>query len=279
VSRSESLLDVPGGRLQVVVDGDASATPLLLIHSAVVDLRSWDEMVPFLVDGGYRVIRFDVRGFGGSTTEDVEFSNGDDVRAVLESVGVRQVAVAGNSRGAMIALDAILETPDRFVACAWIGGGIGGFEAHVTAPPAEDALDAEWQVAEQAGDIEAMADIDRRAWLDGPGQPPTRVPAPVREAFMTMDRPLVDPKRMFGKPSGLQPPANERLADLALPTLVVIGELDTAGTRASAARLASAAPNARLVSWSDVAHLIGMEQPARLAATLVDFLAPLPRWQ
>ena len=30
--------------------------------------------------------------------------------------------------------------------------------------------------------------------------------------------------------------------------------------------------------WPDVAHMIGMEVPDRLAALILDFLAPLPRW-
>jgi pimeloyl-ACP methyl ester carboxylesterase len=275
----QTLLDVPGGRLNVVVDGEEDAPPILLVHSAVVDLRSWDAMIPYLVNGGYRVIRYDTRGFGASTTEDVEFSNGDDLRVVLDWAGAKQVAIGGNSRGAMICLDAILETPERFVAYVWVGGGISGFESNIERPAAEQALDADWEVAEKAADIEAMADVDRRMWLDGPGQPASRLPAEVREHFMVMDRPLVDPKQVFGKPESLDPPAAMRLDQLKIPTLVVIGELDSAGTRASAAHLATAAPNARLVSWPDVAHLIGMEQPARLAATIVDFLAPLPRWR
>jgi pimeloyl-ACP methyl ester carboxylesterase len=279
VTHLDSLLDVPGGRLHFVIDGEDEATPLALVHSAVVDLRSWDRMIPFLVDAGYRVIRHDMRGFGQSTTEDVAHSPSADLRAVLDAVGVGQVAVAGNSLGAAVALDAILETPGRFVAYAWIGGGIGGFRPTLEEPVEEQALDAEWEVAVKAGDIDAMSDIDRRAWLDGIGQPPARVPADVREWFLKMNRPLNDPKRPFGQPAPLEPPANDRLADLAIPALVVIGELDTARTRAAAVRLATTAPGARLVSWPDVAHMIGMEQPERLAATLIDFLAPLPRWR
>jgi hypothetical protein len=30
--------------------------------------------------------------------------------------------------------------------------------------------------------------------------------------------------------------------------------------------------------WDDVAHMVGMERPDRLAGTIVDFLAPLDRW-
>jgi pimeloyl-ACP methyl ester carboxylesterase len=42
--------------------------------------------------------------------------------------------------------------------------------------------------------------------------------------------------------------------------------------------LAERARNATLISWPDVAHLIGMEVPDRLAAAIVEFLATLPRW-
>lgn len=276
----DTTADVSGGRLRVVVDAPddrPDATPLLLIHSAVVDLRSWDAMVPILVDAGYRVVRYDMRGYGSSTTEDIGFSNRDDLRAVLDSLGIRRTAVVGNSRGAMVALDTILESPERFVAYAWVGGGISGFQGGDNTTE-ELALFDEADAAEGRGDVEALLDIEVRVWLDGIGQPPTRVPSGIREAMREMDRPLLATGHVFGKPRPLEPPANERLGELDLPVLVVIGELDVSGTKAAAARLASAAPRARLVSWPDVAHLVGMEQPERLALELIDFLGPLPRW-
>jgi pimeloyl-ACP methyl ester carboxylesterase len=46
----------------------------------------------------------------------------------------------------------------------------------------------------------------------------------------------------------------------------------------TARHLEANAPNARALVWPDVAHMIGMEQPERLAATVVEFLAPLERW-
>ena len=270
----DTFIDVPGGRLRVVADGDGP--PILLVHSAIVDMRSWDAMVPPLVAAGYCVLRYDIRGYGASTAEDVDFSNRADVLAVLDSVGAGQAAVVGNSRGAMIALDTVLESPDRFVAFIWVGGGIGGFDGGAT--PEEITLYDEGDALEGAGDAAGMADLDIRAWVDGIGQPPTRVPASIREAVREMDLPLVEPGRVFGKPIPLDPPADERLGEIRLPTLAVVGALDSSGTRASAARLAETVPAARAITIPDVAHLIGMEVPAELAALIVEFLAPLPRW-
>lgn len=269
-----NVVAVPGGRLHVVDDGDGP--PILLVHSAIVDLRSWDDLVPPLVAAGYRAIRYDIRGYGSSTTEDVPFSNRADLLAVLDALGVSRAAVVGNSRGAQVALDAVLEAPDRFVAFAWVGGGIGGFEGEPTAE--EAAVWAEGDAIEEAGDPDAIADLDVRAWVDGIGQSPTRVPAAVREAVRMMDRPLVEPGRVFGKPILLEPAANERLADLRVPTLAIVGALDTSYTRAAAARLAAEVPNGRLVTIPGVAHMVGMEIPGRLAELIVEWLAPLPRW-
>jgi 3-oxoadipate enol-lactonase len=270
----ETFIDVPGGRLRVLTEGEGP--PILLVHSAIVDMRSWDAVVPHLVAAGYRVIRYDVRGYGASTAEDIDFSNRADVLAVLDRVGAAQAAVVGNSRGAMIALDTVLESPDRFVAFVWVGGGIGGFDGGAT--PEEITLYEEGDALESAGDAVGMADLDIRAWVDGIGQPPTRVPTSIREAVREMDLPLVEPGRVFGKPIPLDPPANERLGSVRVPTLTVVGALDSSGTRASAARLAETVLSGRLITIPDVAHLIGMEVPAELAALIVEFLAPLPRW-
>jgi 3-oxoadipate enol-lactonase len=273
--RLDTFIDVPGGRLKVAADGDGP--PVLLVHSAVVDMRSWDAVVPLLVAAGYRVITYDTRGFGKSTTEDVAFSNRADLLAVLDACGAGQAAVVGNSRGAMISLDTLLETPNRFVAYAWVGGGIGGYEGGEPSP-AELALFEEADGYETAGDTAAVLDLELRIWLDGVGQPSTRVPAALREAFLAMDRPLLEPGHVFGKPQPLEPNAASRLGEVRVPTLVVVGALDTSGTRASANHLAKSVEGARLVTFPDVAHMVGMESPDRLAGLIVELLAPLPRW-
>jgi pimeloyl-ACP methyl ester carboxylesterase len=267
-------IDVPGGR--IAAEDEGAGPPILLVHSAIVNRRAWDALAPLLVEAGYRVILYDMRGFGESTAEAVEFSPRGDLRAVMDARGVAQAVVIGNSWGAMNALDAVLESPDRFVALGWLGGGIGGY-ARRNNPQEQELLDAEAK-AEEDGQPDLAADLDVRIWVDGVGQPPTRVPASIREAVRSMDRELLEPGREFGTNTRLEPKANDRLGELAAPTLAVIGGLDTSGTRKAARRLADAAPNVRLEQWPDVAHMIAMEQPERLAALLGEFLAPLPRW-
>ena len=273
----ERFVNVPGSRLYVEDDG--SGPPILLLHAGIANLRAWDAMVPGLTAAGFRAIRYDARGFGRSVTEDVAFSNRADAIAVLDALGVRQAALVGNSRGGQIAIDTTLEFPERVAALVTVGSGPGGFDPGITFPDeAPYFAEAERLESAEVKDPDAIADLDVRLWVDGPGQPADRVPSSIREAVREMDRPLYEAGHVDGQPVPLDPPANERLAEVRCPFLVVNGSLDVTYMRYAADRLTSAAPNARAVTVPDVAHMVGMEVPDQLTALIVEFLAPLRRW-
>jgi pimeloyl-ACP methyl ester carboxylesterase len=166
------------------------------------------------------------------------------------------------------------------VAYVWVGGGIGGFSKD----PAEheDVLFTAEGEAEEAGDWDLAAELDTRIWMDGwRGQavePVGRVDPQVRASMKAMDRELLEPGRAYGTPKRPEPPAIERLETVAVPTLVVIGDLDTSGTRSAAEVLAERVPGARIERVPEVAHIVGMEAPDKLAALIVEHLAPLARW-
>ena len=131
-----SHIDVPGGRLLVVDDGEGP--PIVLLHAGVADHRAWDALAPLLVAAGYRAVRYDARGFGDSTTEDVEFSHRADLRAVMDALGIGRAALVGNSLGGMLAFDTAIESPDRVVAVVGVAAGLGGFDPRVGPRRARD---------------------------------------------------------------------------------------------------------------------------------------------
>jgi 3-oxoadipate enol-lactonase len=272
----ELLVDMPGGRLFIVDEG--FGPPVVLLHAGIADLRAWDALVPHLIAAGHRAVRYDARGWGRSTTDDVDYSNRADVVAVLDALGIGRAALVGNSRGGQIAFDTAIEFPDRVVAVVGVGAGLGGFEGHLT--PDELALLDEMERLEEAEpkDADAIAEINVRIWVDGPGQPAGRGPAwiatHVRETCLVLSA----PGHVFGRPIRLHPPAAERLADLRCPVLAVAGALDVSDVAETAEHLAAQAPNARAVILPDVAHLVGMERPAELAALVAGFLEPLRPW-
>jgi pimeloyl-ACP methyl ester carboxylesterase len=284
---TETFVSVPGGRLLVADDGAATDPAILLIHAGVADSRSWEALTPHLTAAGYRAIRFDRRGYGRSETEDVEYSNRADVRAILDALGIGRAALVGNSNGGQIAFDLAIESPERVVAVVGVAAGLGGFDIDEDAIPFDqaalfesgDALEAAYEAGGPDAPTTAdMVDFDLALWVDGPGQPANRVDPGVRALMGTMDTDHYAPGRVYGRAQPLQPPANDRLADLRCPVLAVAGELDVCDVVPTARHLEANAPDARALVWDDVAHMIGMEVPERLAAAIVEFLAPLPRW-
>jgi 3-oxoadipate enol-lactonase len=273
---SRRFIDVPGGRLNVVDEG--SGSPIVLLHAGVADLRSWDGLVPSLIDAGYRSVRYDARGFGQSTTEDVAFSRQADLLAVLDAVAVGRAVLVGNSQGGMVAYDTAIESPDRVVAVVGVAAGLGGFE--VETPADELPIEEAYERIDSAEpfDAAALTEFEVQVWGNGPNQSADRLPRALLDRLYEMALPLNQPDRIAGQRIALDPPAAARVEELRCPVLAIAGKLDFASVEASARHLEAAAPQARASIWDDVAHMIGMEQPRRLAAAIVDFVAPLGSW-
>ncbi len=272
---SERYVDVPGGRLAVHDFG--AGPPIVLLHADIVDSWAWEPLTPFLLDAGYRVVAFDRRGIGDSTTSDVDFSHRADTLAVLDALDLERAALVGNSVGGQVALDTAIEAPERIVAVVSIGSIVPDFWPGLTAE--EEAIEDELDEIVQTGDPDAVAEADVRAWVDGPGQPPDRVPEDIRELVREMDRAINEPGRIRGRSIRLQPPASQQLERLTMPVLAIAGELDFSYLVASARYLADSAPDARAEIMPGVAHVIGLEAPEELGRLITDLLAPLPRWR
>ncbi len=275
---SEHHVDVPGGRLFVLDHGAGPA--ILLFHATIVDSWAWEPLTPFLLDAGYRVVAFDRRGFGASVTDDVAFSPRADAVAVMDALGIGQACLVGNSMGGMVALETAIEHPARVVALVTVGGGVVGWEVEPT--PEEAALYAEMERLEESGDPAQVAEMDVRAWVDGPGQPPDRVPEEIRALVREMSEAAVRMRRSPGYHAGtadwLEPRAARQLGRLTMPVLAIAGELDASDVAWCARELDAQVPTARALIMPGVAHMIGLEAPDALAREILALLAPLARW-
>ncbi len=109
----------------------------------------------------------------------------------------------------------------------------------------------------------------QREWTDGPYRTPEEVDPEVRERVRAMARNTVE-SVMEGR--SLQPPAIDRLAELRVPMLVVVGKLDMPGIHEIANLLVDANSNAELVRIWDVAHMVNLENPEEFNRVLLEFL-------
>jgi pimeloyl-ACP methyl ester carboxylesterase len=267
-------LPAEGGRTAagIAFDDRGSGSPLVLVHAAVADRRMWDPQLPALA-AAHRVIRYDARGFGESLPPQGSWAQHTDLLDLLDELLISRTHVVGASMGAGVAVEAALARPatvDSLVLVA-PGGALIGESPSELLPiwAAEvDALDH--------GDIDAAVEVNLRAWVDGPERLPGAVDPEVRAFVGRMQREAFELPEwdQEGAPEHeLSPPAAARLTELGCPVLVVVGEADQPAIRTTAERIADAAPEARLVVWPGVAHMLTLERPDEFAELVLDFLA------
>lgn len=264
-------LEVPGATLLWESDGHASAPALLLVHAGIADLRMWDPLVPALAED-HLVIRYDSRGFGGSRTDDVEYDERADALDVLDHLGVERATVVGCSRGGALALDLAVAHPDRVAGVVAICPGLGGF-AYPALTEEEDRRFDEIDAVLTTGDLERVARMEAELWAFGPA----RDASSLDPAFVDRVRELATGRagheHEHPRPIPLDPPASERVVDIAAPTLVAVGAHDLSESFVVYEHLVTTVPGADGAVFATAAHLPSVERPEEFLRTLRPWLA------
>ncbi|KAJ1686010.1 hypothetical protein LUZ63_017400 [Rhynchospora breviuscula] len=117
-SISHKLIDVNGISMHVAEKGPEDGPAILFIHGFPELWYSWRHQILYLSVRGYRCIALDLRGYGGSTAPPsvssyTIFHLVGDLIALLDSLSLPQVFVAGHNCGAIIAWNLCMFRPDR----------------------------------------------------------------------------------------------------------------------------------------------------------------------
>ena len=254
--------------------GPHGLVPVVLLHAGIADRRMWDPQWPALT-ADRDAVRVDLRGFGESTDRPSgPLSPVDDVLETLAALDIERCHLVGASYGAGVAVEVALTRPE-LVASLLLAAPGGSLIAEAT-PQLRAFFDAEGAALE-AGDVDAAVEANLRAWVDGPERDPDDVDRLLREMVRQMQRRAFEITADWDdvEEHELDPPALERLAEVRAPTLVLVGALDLDAIRDTAGRACEDIPNARMVDWSDTAHLPSMERPDRFLALLRGWLEEL----
>jgi pimeloyl-ACP methyl ester carboxylesterase len=258
---------VDGAEIKFDVRG--SGPVLLLLHAFPLGMSMWDPQVEAL-SHGYRVARFDARGFGGSALGSAPFTMeriADDAAAVLDALAVEKAIVGGCSMGGYAALAFARRHPRRLTALV-LQDTRAGADSEETrtyrATLAARVLAEGATAAVQAFLPKLLGATSHRERAQLVSQVEQRILAAPREAIAAALHGLA--ARQDSRPM---------LGAIRLPTLVLVGEEDVLTPLSEAELLAAAIPNARLETIPQAGHLANLENPQAVNAALGSFLAAL----
>ena len=253
---------VHGGTLPIALAGDGP--PLILLHGWTLDHRMWAPQVAGLADRHFLVMP-DRRGCGRATAPPDLAREADDVIAIADFLGFDRFALAGLSRGAVIALDAARRFGSRVTGLVVSGAPLPALVAR------DEVIDLDdLRALAACGDFAGF----RAAWGRHPLMQTHRPEAAALAAAMLADYDGRDLIAGGGKAPGLP---REVLSLLPMPVLCMTGEHDTPWRRACARALGAAAPRARHLEIAGAGHLANADNPAAFNAAVAAFLQPLCR--
>ena len=263
--------EVNGTRLYYEVSGEGE--PVVLLHGLGANTSVWDETFNAL-SRQYRVVRYDMRGYGRSDRYTVApYTHEGDLRALLQSLRIDKAHIIGQSFGALQGLNYALAYPDHTESLIMVGlGSLPGAEG---LPPPPEAMGNAYTAmgAELAkGDLEAAG----KAALGLPGFGIVREDAALSERMVdifvfhwehhlghTDPDPLLLP----------QVPQAQRLAEINVPVMNILGELDAETRHVEAILIQTGIPHALQVDMAGCDHLLFWEEPELFGAIVGHFLA------
>jgi pimeloyl-ACP methyl ester carboxylesterase len=258
--RESGYVDVDGGRLYYEAAG--TGAPVVLLHAFALDTRMWEDQFEPLARE-FRVIRYDLRGFGRSTVPQAgrAYSHADDLATLLAKLDAHRPHLVGASMGGRCVLDFAVTQPDAPRSVVVVDTVIGGW------PWSREWLEMYSPVlrAGRSGDIAAA----RAAWTALPLFATVRANPPVDARFTRMVEAYsgwhfvnADPERRVA------PPTLSQLGRIRAATLAMVGDKDLPEFQRMAETVARQVANARRLSVPAAGHLPSMESPELVTKAL-----------
>jgi pimeloyl-ACP methyl ester carboxylesterase len=249
-----------------------SGPPILLFHELATDLTGWHSQIGFL-SRRHRVVAFNLRGFPPSTVPESIHAYAhetllSDGFGLIEHLGLESCVLVGHGTGGNLALEIALNHPERVAGLVLAGTGAGfgnpGWKdrsATFSAALASQGTDALLASVRTAPQRQAFALKDPRGWNLFLNHIPE---------LSGLGLANVVGNAIRHRPSFRD--LEERIKQLFVPTLVVVGDQDQPAFEASLF-VAKTASNAALAVLPFCGHTLILEEPLRFNELLGDFVA------
>jgi pimeloyl-ACP methyl ester carboxylesterase len=260
--------EATNGDVTIYYEDEGSGDPVLLIHGHTMDRRIWDPVMPGLQRANLRVIRPDLRGHGRSTRPDFGYHvscHAADMAAVLDDAGIDIAAVVGYSIGGGVALEMAVTMSDRLSGLVLMSPVMPDrpFE-----PAFMDNLREVARVARSEGIEAAMLG----PWASNPLFAYSFSKPGIREAARIINRDFPGADYLATQRDRVEREwtVPDRLSEIRIPAAIIAGDNETPGFRAYAEEAAAGIPGATIEFFEDCGHLLPLEEPERVAKTIIE---------
>ena len=259
------LLSHNGHKIYFDLAGPQNAPVVCFTHSLSADGGMWNEQLVPLLAAGYRVLRLDMRGHGGSQPVEGDYTMdalAADVKAALDFLGIAKVHYIGLSIGGMIGQGFALAYPDRLKSLMLC-------DTHPSSPDDSAGLWDQRKAAVRKGGTVLLADGNMERWFTAEfkGANPQRW----KEIHSTIGG--TSSPGFLGCAAAIQNfDYLDRLTTIKTPTLVVCGDDDQATPPDRNRLIAAKIPGARYEDIAKARHLPNVERPEQFNPIMMQWL-------
>lgn len=273
---------VKQGRIQVgngslYYEEAGRGEPLIFVHGHSLDHRMWDGQFSVFAKN-YRVIRYDLRGYGVSSpqTEDYQFTHAEDLVALMDSLHIRKAHIVGLSLGGFVTADMLAYFPERMLSAFLASGNIRKSKGPSRPMTKEEAVKRDEEIAALK---KKGVDVMKREWFEGlmksGGSRRERMREPLWRMIDEWDawQPLHKEVRVV---AGLDAIERLKRSHPDVPALIVEGHSPD-NRFSKKPQILDYLPNGKLKVIEDCGHMMNMERPEEFNAVLEEFLINIER--
>jgi pimeloyl-ACP methyl ester carboxylesterase len=258
---------VAAGELEIAYERVGDGPPVVLVHGAGQDGRTWQPQVAGLADE-FTVVAWDEPGAGRSSDLPEDFGLADiagALAAVLEAVELGPAHVAGLSWGGTVALELYRRHPDLVATLILIDTYAG------------------WKGSLPADEVRARV-AGTRTMLAGPPEEHDTTPGlfaglPPAEFVPLLDAMAADVRAAtLWRELAIMAEADlsDLLPHIAVPTLLIWGDADARSPLSVARHFEESIPDTTLVVIEGAGHLSPLERPEQVNDAVRDFCRAHP---